>query len=374
MWVSRLRLEAFRNHTATDISLEPGATVFVGHNGQGKTNVVEALGYTSTLNSHRVNSDDVLVQSGEPYAVIRTNVHAQNRSVGVMMTINSAGSNKARVNDAPVSLTEASSWTTTVFFSPEDMTIIRSDPSHRRRFLDSVISQSSPRLAATFSEYDKVVKQRNMLLKTLRSQPKTPDAESTMAVWDDLLVTLSSDITRARWELLDSLSPLFAGAYSDIRPGHDVTLQLQHSHDVLAGLSPHMSPEDVAAAYTDALTAVRSSERERAMTLVGPHRDDLLIQLNGLPARTHSSQGEAWSTALALKLATARYHRAYSSYGDPIIILDDVFAELDDNRRHTLAAAVEGWEQVLITAAVAGDVPQSLGGRFIEISGGKIVN
>lgn len=373
MWVSRLRLEAFRNHTSTDISFDQGVTVFVGHNGQGKTNIVESLGYLSTLSSHRVSSDDVLVQSGQSQAIIRAEVHAAGRSVDVAMTINATGANKARVNDSPASVTEAASWTTTVFFSPEDLSLIRSDPSFRRKFLDSVLIQSLPRLAGTFAEYDKVLKQRNMLLKTLRNNPRTPDAEPTMAVWDEMLVTLSAEITQARWRLLGELSPLFSAAYSDIRPGHDVTLHLQHSHDSLSALSPDMPAAELSAAYTEALGIVRTSERDRAMTLIGPHRDDLIIGLNGLPARTHSSQGEAWSSALALKLATARYHQLTSSYGDPIIILDDVFAELDNNRRDALAQAVLGWEQVLVTAAVASDVPASLTGRFIDVSGGRIV-
>jgi DNA replication and repair protein RecF len=374
VWVSRLRLEAFRNHTATDITFSPGVTIFVGDNGQGKTNIVESLGYLSALTSHRVSSDDALVMFGQTHGVVRAQVNAMNRSVDVMLTINSTGVNKARVNDAPVSVSEASAWITTVFFSPEDLSIIRSDPSHRRRFLDSVLIQSSPRLAGTFGEYDKVVKQRNHLLKTLRTHPHTPDAQSTMAVWDDMLVALSTDITEARWQLLETLSPLFSASYNDIRPGHDVGLEIHHSHDSLDILSPQMSHAEVTAAYADALTVVRARERDRAMTLIGPHRDDLVISLNGLPARTHSSQGEAWSSALALKLATARYHRDNSSYGDPVIILDDVFAELDDNRRHALARAVEDWEQVLITAAVASDVPPSLTGRFIEVAGGKIVS
>ena len=374
MRVSRLRLEAFRNHSSTDVTLDEGVSVFVGNNGQGKTNIVESLGYLSTLSSHRVSSDDAMVLSGQSQAIIRADIHAAGRSVDVMMTINSVGANKARVNDSPASLAEAASWTTTVFFSPEDLSIIRSDPSFRRRFLDGVLVQSSPRLAGTFGEFDKVLKQRNMLLKTLRSNPRAQDAEPTMAVWDDMLVTLSTAITQARWRLLENLSPLFSAAYGDIRSGHDVGLELHHSNDSLVELSPDMSQVDVAAVYTEALRTVRASERDRGMTLIGPHRDDVVISLNGLPARTHSSQGEAWSSALALKLATARYHRDTSSYGDPIIILDDVFAELDDNRRQALATAVGGWEQVLITAAVPGDVPEVLSGRFIEVSGGQIVH
>jgi DNA replication and repair protein RecF len=373
VWVSRLRLEAFRNHSATDVTFDRGVTIFVGHNGQGKTNIVEALGYLSTLGSHRVTSDDALVQTGSRHAVMRADIRVAQQSVDVMMTINTVGSNKARINDQPVSLTEAASWTTTVFFSPEDLSIIRGDPPFRRRFLDSVLIQSSPRLAGTFSDYDKVVKQRNMLLKTLRNMPHTPDGESTMAVWNDMLVRLATDITQARWQLIDKISPLFAAAYDDIQSGHRVGLQLFHSHDSLSKLSPDMSSTEVMDTYIDALQALHRNERDRAMTLIGPHRDDLHIHLNGLPARTHSSQGEAWSLALSLKLATARYHRDNSSYGDPIVILDDVFAELDDNRRRALAHAMSGWEQVLVTAAVETDVPHSLAGRFIGVSGGHLV-
>ncbi len=374
MWVSRLRLEAFRNHSLTDVTLHQGVTVFVGNNGQGKTNIVESLGYLSTLTSHRVSSDEALVQSGKKQAVIRADVHALGRSVDVMMTINSTGANNARVNNSPTTLSDAAAWTTTVFFSPEDLSIIRAEPGFRRKFLDGVVVQAHPRLAATFAEYDKVLRQRNMLLKTLRSNPRTPDADSSMAVWDDMLIQLSTEITQARWRLLEDMSPLFSVAYGDIRPGDDVSLHLHHSHDSLSALTPDMSPADVTAVYADALRQVRAQERERAMTLVGPHRDDLVISLNGLPTRTHSSQGEAWSSALALKLATARYHQSTSSYGDPVIILDDVFAELDDSRRRALAGAVVGWEQVLITAAVGSDVPEALTGTFIEVSGGRIVH
>lgn len=373
MWVSRLRLDAFRNHTATDIPLTQGVTVFVGDNGQGKTNIVESLGYLSTLTSHRVSSDDALVMMGHPRATVHANVYAGSRSVDLMMTINAQGSNKAQVNNQPATLGEAASWVTTVFFSPEDLPIVRSDPNYRRRFLDSVIVQSTPRMASVFAEYDKVVKQRNMLLKSLRSSRTTPDALSTMAVWDDMLVTLSTEITRFRWKILKDLAPLFSSAYDDIRPGHAVTLSLKHSHDTLQALSPDMTDDEIATTYRDALASVSSHERDRAMTLIGPHRDDVVIELNGLPARTHSSQGEAWSTALALKLATARFYRQTSSYGDPIIILDDVFSELDDTRRHALAKAVAGWEQVLITAAVKTDVPSLLDGRIIGVEGGRIV-
>jgi len=373
VWVSRLRLEAFRNHRATDISFEPGVTVFVGDNGQGKTNIVESLGFLSTLSSHRVSTQDALIHTGNTRAVICADVRVASRSVEVMMGIKSSGANTAHVNGAPVSLSEAASWITTVFFSPEDLSIIRLDPSFRRRFLDGILIQSGARWVSIFAEYDRVVKQRNMLLKTLRSSPRTQDGESTMAVWDEMLVTLSTTITQARWALLKEISPLLSTAYDDIRPDHDVSLRLQPSNDALSVLTVDMSSSEVASVYADALDGVRASERDRAMTLIGPHRDDLVISLNGLPARTHSSQGEAWSLALALKLATARYHRQTSSYGDPVIILDDVFSELDDNRRHALAGAVGGWEQVLITAAVATDVPQSLAGRLINVSGGQIV-
>lgn len=370
MWVSLLRLERFRNHADTSLVLAPGVTVLIGDNGQGKTNIVEALGYLAHGSSHRVSSDDAIVSVGHPDARVSATVNSGDRFVNLGLTIQSTGSNKAQVNMTPASLGELASWVNVVLFSPEDLAIVRSDPSHRRRFLDTALVSQTPRFSSIFSEYDKMLRQRNMLLKDIRIKGHSSETASTMVVWDDHLVRLSVEITTARLALLEKIGPLFSTAYHDIQPGHDVALNLLHSHSTVQPLTTTCSAEDVEASYRAALDDVRPNERDRATTLIGPHRDDLGIALNGLSARTHSSQGEAWSTALALKLAVARYHREYSVSGDPIIILDDVFSELDDNRRRRLAAAVDQSEQVLITAAVAADVPSTLSGRVITVSRG----
>ena len=372
MWVSRLGLQAFRNHSDTVVELQPGVTIFVGDNGQGKTNVVEALGYLSNLSSHRVSSDDALVQFGHDSAEVTATVNHGSRSVDLSLTIRASGSNKGQVNRSSTPLNEVSAWVNVVFFSPEDLAIVRSDPTHRRRFIDQAVSMTTPRFASIFAEYDRVVKQRNMLLKSIRQHGHQSETASTLHVWNDKLVDLAADITMARWALLDSLEPLFSSSYDEIRPGHVVGMTLEHASVVLDEMGTSTPRDDVVEAYRQALATVGKKEQDRAMTLIGPHRDDIIVTLNELPSRTHSSQGEAWSTALALKLALARYHQMSSTSGDPIIILDDVFAELDTTRREALALAVAQWEQVIITAAVATDVPTGLAGRHLHVVKGTV--
>jgi DNA replication and repair protein RecF len=370
--VSRLGLQAFRNHSDTIVEFQPGVTILVGDNGHGKTNVVEALGYLSSLSSHRVSSDDVLVQSGQDGAEVTATVNHGSRSVDLSLTIRASGSNKGQVNHSSTPLNDVSAWVNVVFFSPEDLAIVRSDPTHRRRFIDQAVSMTTPRFTSVFTEYDRVVKQRNMLLKSIRQHGHQSETASTLHVWNDKLVDLAADITMARWALLDSLEPLFSSSYDEIRPGHVVGMTLDHASVALDEMGTSTPRDDVVEAYRLGLAAVGKKEQDRAMTLIGPHRDDVVVTLNGLPSRTHSSQGEAWSTALALKLALARYHQMSSTSGDPIIILDDVFAELDSTRREALALAVAQWEQVIITAAVATDVPTGLAGRHLHVVKGTV--
>jgi DNA replication and repair protein RecF len=372
VWVSRLRLKAFRNHALTDLTLVRGVTVFVGDNGQGKTNIVESLGYLSDGGSHRVSSDEAIVMFGESEAEVTATITSGERSVVLALTIRAPGANRAQVNSSPTTVTELSSWVNTVFFSPEDIAIIRSDPSHRRRFLDVALVSSQPRFAAVLSEYDRVVRQRNMLLKTMRSSKSTSPSDASFTVWNDALVTLAAEITHARISLIHRLSPFVHDAYADIQPGHEVSLVLSPSHELVGPVEEGVSRAELEDSFRAGMDAVASSEQDRAITLIGPHRDDLVITLNGLPSRTHSSQGEAWSTALALKLGQARFYREFSSSGDPIIILDDVFSELDQRRRRALAEAVSGWEQVLITAAVADDIPETLSGQFVTVEKGVV--
>lgn len=374
MWVSRLRLEHFRNHTLTDCSLEPGVTIFIGSNGQGKTNLVEALVYLATGDSHRTTSDDALVQNGFTQAQINATVHADNRSVRLGLTLNAKGTNKPVVNDQVTTMTDLSSWLNAVTFSPEDLAIIRHDPSHRRRFLDMALVSHLPRLSSVFSDFDRVVKQRNMALKSFRHGRRDTDSDRTLEVWDDKIIDLSTDITRARWDFIASLTPHVRSAYDHIRPGHRVDVKLLFSHTTLEELTPHASPDVVRSTYREALRQLAAEEKDRGVTLFGPHRDDVGIFLNDLPSRTHSSQGEAWSIALALKIAVASLSREHSFSGDPVIILDDVFSELDQQRRQALAEAVGHWEQVIITSAVASDIPESLVGQTRRIEEGAIVD
>lgn len=333
---------------------------------------MEALGYLATGSSHRVSSDDVIVMNGVDEAVSRAVVHVGDRSVDISLVIKHSGSNKAFVGKTPSTIAETASWLSVVFFSPEDLAIIRSDPSHRRRFLDSSLLSHTPRFHGVLSDYDKVLRQRNMLLKSARHRPSDRDFDSTKAVWDDALVKLATEITIGRNQFLRALNPFFSAAYNDIRPGHDVTIQLLHAQEQLAHVTDNENPNELANAYRGVVDTMSQMEQDRGVTLVGPHRDDVLMSLNGLPTRTHSSQGEAWSTALALKLGLARLLRQESYSGDPVIILDDVFSELDQTRRDALAGAIGDWEQVLITAAVSADLPDHLTGQLFRVDGGRV--
>lgn len=374
MWVSRLRLENFRNHTLSECVLERGVTTFVGSNGQGKTNLIEGLVYVGTGQSHRTTSDEALVQIGHDSAKIGATVHVDHRSVRLGVTIKAKGSNKPTVNETPTTLAELASWLNVVVFSPEDLAIIRQDPSHRRRFLDIALTSLTPRLSSVLADYERLIKQRNMVLKSLKQGKRDSSIEHTLVVWDEKLVALSVEITQARLNFLSTLAPFFADAYDHLRPGHRVHAELMFSHTRLHPITPGDSEDTMRSHYWEALHEVADEEKDRGVTLLGPHRDDVGIFLNGLHTRTHSSQGEAWSSALALKLGVATLSRQHSFSGDPIIVLDDVFSELDKDRRLALADAVKDWEQVLITAAVVSDIPPSLTGHIREVREGALVN
>lgn len=370
MWVSQLRLENFRNHTITDIALTPGITTFIGENGQGKTNLVEALVYLGTGGSHRATSDDVLVQNGHQQAQLTARIHARERSVTLSLTMTNRGSNKALVNNSPSSINELTSWLNVVIFSPEDVALVRGDPSLRRKFLDQMVVSLSPRMAGIYADYERVVKQRNMLLKSLRYKRPDSNDHETMSVWNEKLVNLASEITEARQKTLRRFLPYFSTAYVAIRPGHVVGLELSLPEELRDAIDG--GTETLRNRYQLLLDKHHADERDKATTLFGPHRDDVTISLNVLPARTHSSQGEAWSLALALKLSTAMLHRDESLSGDPVIVLDDVFSELDRTRRIALAEAVADMEQVLITAAVESDIPEVLRGERKQVVLGEV--
>lgn len=386
MIVTHLTLTDFRNYGSADVALGAGVNLFVGRNGQGKTNLVEALGYLSSLGSHRVSSDAALIRAGQDAAIIRTRLHHGGRDLLAEVQINRTGANRAQINRGQIRTRELPRYFTSVLFAPEDLTIVRGDPGARRRFIDGLLALRTPRLAAVFTDYDRVLKQRNTLLKSLRAV-RSGDAQlATLEVWDDKLVALGTEIIAERLRLVADLRVPLANAYAAV-VGEDHSPRLisalsvtgADADDENAPKTPSQndSPrdrEEIAVAFRAALAQRARAERERGITLVGPHRDDVVFELNGLPVKGYASHGESWSFALALKLAAAEILRADSSLGDPVLILDDVFAELDVRRRERLAAEVAKFEQVLITAAVLEDIPEVLGGHVIHIRAGAIVD
>ncbi len=374
--VAHLSLHDFRSYAELDVALEPGATAFIGRNGQGKTNLVEAIDYLSRLGSHRVATDAPLVRAGADQAVVRAAVVRDGRSATLEVEINPGRSNRARVNRSPLpKARDLLGLVRTVVFSPEDLTLVKGDPSDRRRFLDDLLVLRTPRLAGVRSDYDRVLRQRNSLLKTagLARGSARDGALSTLGVWDAHLARTGAELLAARLALVDQLRPYVGKAYETVARGAG-------RDDAEIEYAPSLPIESAdRAELTDALLAElerrRSDELDRGISLVGPHRDELKLSLGSpnarLPVKGYASHGEAWSFALALRLASYDLLRADGD--DPILILDDVFAELDAERRHQLADLVAGAEQVLVTAAVAADVPEALAGVRFSVGDGKVV-
>jgi DNA replication and repair protein RecF len=385
MRVTRLSLSDFRNYETAELELTAGPNLFVGSNGQGKTNLVEALGFLSTLGSHRVSTDHAMIRAGQDAAIVRARLQNGERSVLAEVQINRVGANRAQINRSAIKTRELPRYFSSVLFAPEDLALVRGDPSGRRRFLDELLVLRAPRFSGVMADYDRVVKQRNTLLKSARASGIRGGQLATLDIWDERLVMLGSEIIEARGTLVAGLLPEVRAAYTAIA-GADHGAELSSTLSILGsdrdGDSAQgsvsdpvvtISAADAADAFRDSLVRLRRAELERALTLVGPHRDDLVLSLNGLPARGYASHGESWSFALSLKLASAAVLRAQTQSGDPVLILDDVFAELDENRRIRLADAVDGFEQVLITAAVQGDVPPRLAANVVQIRAGRII-
>jgi DNA replication and repair protein RecF len=390
--VARLSLTDYRNYRTADLAFEPGATVIVGRNGQGKTNLVESIGYLATLGSHRVSSDQALIRAGADAAVVRAVLSHGGREVLLELQLNRQGANRAKVNRAAAKPRDLPRYAHTVLFAPEDLAIVRGEPSVRRRMLDELLVQRMPRLAGVMADYDRVLKQRNSLLKSARARGIPAAQLTTLDIWDERLVELGSELIDRRLELVDELREPVAAAYrsivdADHRPelrpvlsidGADPDDETATDAAGAAADDPGSGVADARPATTErfaaALAALRRKELERGVTLAGPHRDDVLLLLNGLPAKGYASHGESWSFALALRLASAELLRRDSTTGDPVLVLDDVFAELDRRRRERLAAAIGGYEQVLITAAVLEDVPEPLAGRVVHIEAGRVVD
>ncbi|MFB7860809.1 DNA replication/repair protein RecF [Streptomyces sp. NPDC056069] len=370
MHVTHLSLADFRSYARVDVPLDPGVTAFVGANGQGKTNLVEAIGYLATLGSHRVASDAPLVRMGAERAIIRAAVTQGERSQLVELELNPGRANRARINrSSQVRPRDVLGIIRTVLFAPEDLTLIKGDPGERRRFLDELITARAPRMAGVRSDYERVLKQRNTLLKSAamarRHGGRSMDM-STLDVWDQHLARAGAELLAQRLDLIDMLRPLADKAYEQLAPGGGpVHLEYKPS----APGSGH-TREELYGQLIAALADVRKQEIERGVTLVGPHRDDLLLKLGDLPAKGYASHGESWSYALALRLASYDLLRAEGN--EPVLVLDDVFAELDTRRRERLAELVAPGEQVLVTAAVDDDVPGVLAGTRYAVAGGAV--
>ena len=385
MYVARLSLTDYRNYERAELALGPGATVFVGRNGQGKTNLVESIGYLATLGSHRVSSDQALIRAGADAAIVRALLTHGDRELLVELQLNRQGANRAQLNRSPVKTRELPRYAHSVLFAPEDLAIVRGEPSVRRRLLDELLVQRTPRLSGVMADYERVLRQRNSLLKSARARGLAADKLPTLDIWDERLVELGSELIEQRVALIDELRAPVADAYrsivdADHAPELQPSLSIDGADPDDEGVTDAASTAAASAVatdtrhrFTEALRVLRPKELERGITLVGPHRDDVLLLLNRLPAKGYASHGESWSFALALRLASAELLRRDSTTGDPVLVLDDVFAELDRMRRERLAAAIGGFEQVLVTAAVLEDVPEPLTARIVHIDAGRIV-
>jgi DNA replication and repair protein RecF len=370
--VAHLSLHDFRSYPAVEVEIGPGVTSFVGRNGQGKTNLVEAIDYLSRLTSHRVSSDAPLVRQGADQAIVRAAVVRDERRAVLEIEINPGRSNRARINRSPLpKARELLGLVRTVVFSPEDLALVKGDPAERRRFADDLLVQVSPRYAGTRADYDRVLKQRNSLLKSAgaarRGGATAESALSTLAVWDTRLAELGAEIMRRRMQLIDDLTPLVGKAYEAVARGasrDDAVIVYRPSFELTD------PADDLEGQLLAAVEARRRDELDRGLSLVGPHRDDLVLSLGDLPVKGYASHGESWSFALALRLASYDLLRAGGD--DPVLILDDVFAELDSGRRAQLADLVADAEQVLITAAVEADIPSQLRGRRFTVADGLV--
>jgi DNA replication and repair protein RecF len=374
LYVAHLSLHDFRSYPTVEVEIGPGVTSFVGRNGQGKTNLVEAIDYLSRLTSHRVSADAPLVRKGADQAVVRAAVVRDERRAILEIEINPGRSNRARINRSSLpKARELLGLVRTVVFSPEDLALVKGDPAERRRFADDLLVQVSPRFAGTRADYDRVLKQRNSLLKTARTNRRTREGTedhtvSTLAVWDARLAEIGAEIMRRRMQLVDDLTPLVGKAYEAVARGagrDDAVIAYRPSFELQGE-----GAEDLEGQLLAALDARRRDELDRGLSLVGPHRDELSLSLGDLPVKGYASHGESWSFALALRLASYDLLRAGGD--DPVLILDDVFAELDSGRRAQLADLVADAEQVLITAAVAEDVPPQLRGRRFTVADGEV--
>lgn len=387
MYVRHLQVTDFRSWSHADISFEPGASALVGANGQGKTNLVEALGYAATLSSHRVSSDAPLVREGAQRAVIRVAVVNDGRELLVELEVAPGKANRARINRGNAGRPrEVLGVLRTVLFAPEDLMMVRGDPGERRRFLDDLLVARSPKYAGIRTDYERVLKQRSALLKSAGAARKSGSSTDlrTLEVWDGHLARCGAQLLAGRLDLVADLAPHVTAAYAsvaatgddsgpsgrvaDVRYRSSLGESLPEGAGVPRGVRADV--DELESALLGEVERMRSQELERGVSLVGPHRDDLELVLGELPAKGYASHGESWSFALALRLAS--YRLLAEDGAEPVLILDDVFAELDRRRRARLAELVSGAEQVLVTAAVPEDVPEELAGARFDVTDGEV--
>ncbi|HYB15413.1 MAG TPA: DNA replication/repair protein RecF [Streptosporangiaceae bacterium] len=376
MYLTRLGLTDFRSYEDLSIELGPGVATFSGPNGAGKTNLVEAIGYLAMLGSHRVATDAPLVRQGAERAVLRAAVTSAKGSALVEVELNPGRANRARLNRAPLPRPRDVLGTLcAVLFAPEDLALVKGDPGDRRKLLDDLLVATAPRYAGVRADYERVLRQRTALLKSagvkghLRSAARESMA-ATLDAWDAQLARAGAPLLSGRMRLVTALRPLVAAAYDAVSGGPCGTGSAMAYRCSVDGAGEDDDRPGLEAAMLKALAAVRVSELDRGVCLVGPHRDELELSVGGRPARGYASQGESWSLALALRLASFELLRRERE--DPVLILDDVFAELDVGRRDRLAALVAGAEQVLITAAVPADVPDALAGARFSVRAGAV--
>ena len=359
MKISHLSLQDFRSYKNLELPLNEGTHIFIGENGEGKTNIVEAIMYLALLSSHRISTDAPLIKLGAERGYIRAKVSDQDRDTLIELEINNGKANRAKVNQNPVRSQRAiSGIVKAICFSPEDLDLVRGDPSERRSFLDHLLIQRNPRLGGVISDYEKALKQRNTLLKA-----RAP--ESTLAPWNEHLANFGGEIIAARLKLIRELIPHLMNSYENISVKKQPSLEYKSNLDNLTE-----DKEDNKSEILRKIEEVGFQERERGVSLVGPHRDDLLLNLGEHPVKGFASHGESWSIALSLRLAS--YQLLKADGDNPILILDDVFSELDEKRRERLVALTNAAEQTLITVAVANDLPSELTGSRYQVANGLV--
>jgi len=357
VFLSRLSLTNFRSYNQLDLTFTEGVSIFLGRNGEGKTNIVEAILYMAFQSSHRTGSDQPLVKLGESAAYIRSKIQTSERDILLELEINSEKANRARINQNPVrSQKELFGLIQCVYFSPEDLDLVRGDPSERRRFIDQLLVLQSPRLAGVLTDYERALRQRNALLKARASY-------SSLESWDQQVAQLGGEIIAARISTLQSFTPIFTEVYGQIAPEKKASTTYKSSLE-----NPTSDPHSNTEVIMKKLAEIRNQEIDRGLTLVGPHRDDVVLELGNHNVKGFASHGESWSVALSLKLAT--YNMLENDGFSPILILDDVFSELDEQRRVQIISLAQSAEQTFITVAVENDLPPELSGAIYYVKNG----